>query len=422
MRVLFLTEVSDPGVGSSTRQMYQVARRLRALGHETHCIGAVQEFDQAGEFEVEGMPVTRLHSSYPLRLRGVVSLRNPQVERGVARAIARIRPDVVHAHLIHTHLGYHSLTQARLAGAGVVFTAHDVMVFCYQKLTCFHGGPEAGGLLRDYEARTSKCLPCQRLRFVPGRNRRIRRVLERDVHRFTTVSDALAEVIRANGIRVDRTLHNALELSASRPTSEAVEAFKARFGLTGKQVLAIGGRLHEQKGVTQLLRMLALLCPEFPELRLIVMGRREIYESEFRAQARELGVEERVVPTDYLGGQDLACAYAATDVFAMPSICFDTFGLVNLEAMEHAKPVVATEFGGSREVIEHGVTGFIENPFDVAAFAGRIGDLLRQPEWAQRMGGLGRARLEQRFQIERLTGECLEEYELARTASRQSSS
>ena len=58
------------------------------------------------------------------------------------------RPDVVHAHLIHTHLGYHALTQARRAGAGVVFTAHDVMTFCYQKLTCFHGGSYRGGAAR----------------------------------------------------------------------------------------------------------------------------------------------------------------------------------------------------------------------------------------------------------------------------------
>ena len=56
-----------------------------------------------------------------------------------------------------------------------------------------------------------------------------------------------------------------------------------------------------------------------------------------------------------------------------PSICFDTFGLVSLEAMEMKKPVVATSFGGSKEVIEDGVTGFIENPFDVAAYADKIG-------------------------------------------------
>jgi len=56
---------------------------------------------------------------------------------------------------------------------------------------------------------------------------------------------------------------------------------------------------------------------------------------------------------------------------------FDTFGLVNLEAMEHAKPVVATAFGGAPEVVADGETGFVANPFDVPAYAGKIALLLR---------------------------------------------
>src|SRR5690606_3737684 len=125
----------------------------------------------------------------------------------------------------------------------------------------------------------------------------------------------------------------------------------------------IGGRLHEQKGVVQLLRMLQRLSSRFPELRLLVMGREELYRGEFEGEARNLGVADRVVTTGWLDGEDLQCAYAATDVFVTPSICFDTFGMVNLEAMEHAKPVVATVFGGSPEVVLDGETGLVANPY-----------------------------------------------------------
>ena len=169
----------------------------------------------------------------------------------------------------------------------------------------------------------------------------------------------------------------------------------------------------------QLLRMLALLAPRFPDLVLIVMGREEIYRHSFEAQARELGVADRVVPTGWLDGDELQCAYAATDVFVTPSICFDTFGLVNLEAMEHAKPVVATSFGGSPEVVADGESGFVANPFDVEAFAERIGRLLEDPELARRFGAEGRRRLEERFTIQRLTHEFLEEYERALGAAQK---
>jgi len=417
VRVLFLNDLDDPRIGSSIRQMYQQASRLRELGHEAAVVSATQDRALAtpidAPVEIEGTPVHRLWSDYNVRFRAWVSLDNARVRAGFQDVLERFRPDVVHSHLIHTHLSYASLTAAREQGAGVVFTAHDVMTFCYQKLTCFHGGEEHGGALRDYKAYWQKCIPCQRLRWRPGRNTAIRAVLERDVHRFTVVSDELGEVIRANGIRVDRTVHNAIREQHTLPAAEAVEAFRRKVGLEGRLVIAIGGRLHEQKGVGQLLRMLAQLAPRFPELVLLVLGREEVYQREFAERARSLGVAERIVTPGWLDGEELACAYAATDVFVTPSICFDTFGMVNLEAMEHAKPVVATVFGGSSEVVQDGVTGFIANPFEVEAFAERIGRLLADPELRRTMGEAGHERLRQHFTIERLTDEFLEEYERA---------
>jgi glycosyltransferase involved in cell wall biosynthesis len=412
MKVLFLTEVGDPRVGSSTRQMYQQARRLGELGHEAVVVCAVRDASDATPTEIMGTRVYRLHSDYPVRWRAWRCLHNRVIDGPLDRILAEERPDVVHAHLLHTHLGYHSLTQAKRAGAVVVFTAHDVMTFCYQKLTCFHGGEAQQGQGWDVTARLAKCIPCQRARFRPGRNRAILRVLERDVDRLTVVSDALGDVLRANRVPVHATVHNAIELQA-RPTPEAVAAFREGLGLTGKLVLAIGGRLHSQKGVGKLLEMLAQLAPRFPDVRLIVMGKREIYDDEFRAQAQALGVDSLVVPTGWLDGDELRQAYAATDVFVTPSICFDTFGLVNLEAMEQARPVVATVFGGSQEVVEHGVSGFIANPFDVETFAGHIADLLGDADLRTKMGQAGRQRVERRFTIERLTDEFLELYRSA---------
>lgn len=414
MRILFLNDLHDPRIGSSIRQMYQEARVLRSLGHETALVTATQDASDATPTEIEGLRTWRLHSDYNVRFRGWVALDNKRVRDPFARALHEFRPDIVHSHLVHTHIGYGSLTAANRAGAGVVFTAHDVMTFCYQKLTCFHGGEEHGGALRDYSAYWQKCIPCQRFRYNPWRNAAIRRVLARDVHRLTVVSDELGTVLRANRIRVDRTIHNALALERQRVEPAIVDAFRNRFDLGGKRVIAIGGRLHEQKGVAQLLRMLAHLAPEFPDLRLIVMGKRDVYDGDFAPLARELGVADRVVPTGWLDGAELRAAYAATDVFVTPSICFDTFGLVNLEAMEHEKPVVATVFGGSPEVVVDGETGFIANPFDIAEFADRIARLLRDSSLRERMGRAGARRLVEKFTIERLTREFLEEYARAR--------
>ena len=402
MRILFLTEIPDPGVGSSVRQMYQHAHWLRAQGHEVRVVSTVRDAQEATPTEIDGTPVHRLHSDYPVRFRAWVSLHNKVIDAPLDAILKEFQPDIVHAHLVHTHLGYHALTQAKRAGARVIFTAHDVMVYCYQKLTCFHGGEEKEGREYDVTARLSKCIPCQRFRFRPGRNARIRSVLERDVDRFVVVSDALGEIIEANGIRVHDTVHNAIEPLVEMPGPAAVTAFRANLGLTNERVLAMGGRLHEQKGVGKLLEMLARLAPEFEDVRLLVMGKREIYDREFRPQAEALGVAERVVPTGWLDFDELQLAYAAADVFVTPSICFDTFGLVNLEAMQHKKPVVATQFGGSKEVVLHGETGYIANPFQLETYTGFLAQLLRDEELRMGMGQRGFDRLHAHFTIDRL--------------------
>ncbi len=420
MRILFLNDLHDPRIGSSVRLVYQLAERLRARGHSTLLVSTTTDRQLATPTRIEGLDVVRIWSDYPLRFRAWVGLDNKRVRAPLASVLAEWRPDVVHSHLVHTHLSYASLTRARAAGAGVVFTAHDVMTFCHQKLTCFHGGEQHGGLLHDTRAYWQKCLPCQRLRWNPWRNGAIRRVLERDVQRISAVSEELAKILRENRIRVDRVLHNALAFQPRLPDAAALQHFREQHGLVGAQVIAIGGRLHEQKGVRQLLRMLALLAPRFPALRLLVLGKRELYEQEFAGQARELGVAERVVGPGWLEGEELQAAYAATDVFVTPSICFDTFGMVNLEAMEHGKPVVATVFGGSPEVVADGVTGFVANPFDLEAFSERIARVLADPELARRMGAAGQVRLREHFGIERLAAECLEEYEIAREQARAS--
>lgn len=418
MRILHFNDLHDPRIGSSIRQMYQLAELQRAAGHDAAVLTATPEAGAATPTEILGSRVFRVHSNYDPRWRAWVGLRNRRALPAIERVLDEFRPDIVHTHLIHTHLSYAALSAASARGAAVVFTAHDVMTFCYQKLTCFHGGEEHGGELRDYAANWQKCLPCQRLRWRPDRNARIRSILERDVRRFTAVSHELATAIRANGIRVDRVVHNAIPGTLVLPSAEAVAAFRAKQGLVGKRVITIAGRLHEQKGVIQLFRMLQVLGRELPDVRLVVMGHRKVYDGEFAERAKAMDVDRFVVPTGWLDGDELAAAYSATDVFVTPSICFDTFGLVNLEAMEHEKPVVATCFGGSPEVVEHGVTGFVENPFDVAAFAGRIRELLLDRDLARRFGRAGRERMLARFRTERLAREFAEEYELALAPAR----
>lgn len=100
---------------------------------------------------------------------------------------------------------------------------------------------------------------------------------------------------------------------------------------------------------------------------------------------------------DFVGEQhDVVAWLSAADLFLLPS-AQESFGLAALEAMSCEVPVVASRVGGLPEVIQDGITGFICDPDDVAAMAGRSIDLLRDPELRKRIGRAAAADVASRF-------------------------
>ena len=104
-------------------------------------------------------------------------------------------------------------------------------------------------------------------------------------------------------------------------------------------------------------------------------------------------------------------AFNSADIFVSPSVCFDSFPTVNLEAMACKKPVITSCFGGSREVVVDNSTGYIINPFDIDNFANKIIDLLTDPSKAKSFGEKGYDRLVSNFTLEGQTKKLLKYYE-----------
>src|SRR5207344_1469953 len=110
--------------------------------------------------------------------------------------------------------------------------------------------------------------------------------------------------------------------------------------------------------------------------------------------ARELKVERDVL---FLGNQDLMEELLPlADVFLLPSSS-ESFGLVALEAMSAEVPVVASNAGGLPEVIEHGQTGYLHDPGNLAGFVTSVLRLLGNERLRRTMGRRGRAVAKERF-------------------------
>jgi glycosyltransferase involved in cell wall biosynthesis len=175
-------------------------------------------------------------------------------------------------------------------------------------------------------------------------------------------------------------------------------------------VLVTISRLFHWKGQGELVRALPAVRREFPDVRLVIVGRDDVsgaperpsFTAELKALAAELGVAENVVFTGWRS--DIPQLMAAADVFALPSFG-EPFGLVYIEAMAMKRPVIALDSGGAPEVVEHGSSGLLAPPRDVEALTANILTLLRDPALRQRMGDSGRRRVEALFAPARLAAD-----------------
>jgi glycosyltransferase involved in cell wall biosynthesis len=153
------------------------------------------------------------------------------------------------------------------------------------------------------------------------------------------------------------------------------------------------GRLIPIKGHIVLLRAFAEAKQHLPGLELEIAGRGPL-EPALKALARELGISDAV---RFLGQvSPIQSAIERAAVVVVPSMG-EGFGMVALESMERARPVIAAAVGGLGELVQDGETGVLVPPGDAAALRAAIVRVAGDLDLARRMGEAGRERVLTRF-------------------------
>jgi glycosyltransferase involved in cell wall biosynthesis len=154
--------------------------------------------------------------------------------------------------------------------------------------------------------------------------------------------------------------------------------------------LAIGifGRVAQWKGHKEFLHAAMLVLPKFPGLRVYVVGDASDGDPKYLAECREIARSSRFADQIEFTGlvTDVAAYYRKCTVVVHASIEPEPFGMVVIEAMAEARPVVASMLGAPPEIVQEGVEGFLVNPKDPDAVAARITALLADPALAANMG------------------------------------
>ena len=170
------------------------------------------------------------------------------------------------------------------------------------------------------------------------------------------------------------------------PSEDVVAAEKARACVPGGNQLLFVGRASREKGLPFLLHALTRVRRDFT-LNLLTAG--DYFHHEIAPLITRLGLESRVNVRLNTSYADTARYYAAADAVIVPSVWFETFCLVGIEAYAHMTPVIATRVGGIKDWCVDGETGFLVDVFDEVALADCIDRMLGDPDLRQRLGRNG---------------------------------
>lgn len=197
----------------------------------------------------------------------------------------------------------------------------------------------------------------------------------------------IVSVIR-NSIRTDRF--------DETPDPEYRTKVESLFSKPPKFILADAGRLSPEKGFDVLIEATAKLVKEQISVGLVIFGEGFLQES-LQKQIDELGVHDAIVLAGFTDELDKFMPHF--DLFVQAS---HTEGLPNvlLEAMAARTAVVATEVGGTNEVVVEGETGLMVPANDSEKLADAIRKVLKNDSLRQSMGEKGRKRVEEHFTFE----------------------
>ncbi|CAN5568895.1 glycosyltransferase [soil metagenome] len=180
-----------------------------------------------------------------------------------------------------------------------------------------------------------------------------------------------------------RVIYNAIETENFEIDSRFRQEKRREFQIDRDEfVVGIVGQITPRKGQLELIRVFAEAGKRMPPATLLVIGAPmfnldDLYLEELKQTVRELGLEERV---KFPGKRrDIAQLMQATDALVVNSKS-EAFVIVALEAMACGTPVIATEVGGIREMIEHEVNGWLVPPEDERRLEEALIALSRQPE------------------------------------------
>ncbi len=310
------------------------------------------------------------------------AIYSPSARRAMRRCLSDFSPDLAHVRGIYHHLSPSILWELKRQRIPVLYHLNDFKILCptYNFVAdgrpcelCSHGafhhaatkgcysGPRSSAVVLAAEAYLHKWL----------------RTYERCVDIFLAPSEFVRNKLTASGFPAQRI--EVLPHYQALPGDEQLA--------TDEGYLLYFGRLSPEKGAYELLRAMVQL----PHIPLVIAGDGP-ERPRLEALARELNLKH-VLFAGMVHGEKLQKLIAGCSFSIFPSHAYETLGKSILESYAWGRPVIASDLGSRRELVEHGVTGILYADGDREQLARSIGFLFDRPDLIQKMGAAARRRV-----------------------------
>ncbi len=372
-----------PLIGGVETHLTIILPEMVELGHTVSLLtGSIEGVDPHYSYKGVSINHTPIMDLSWLQQRGLIGLED-EVRQVFKDFLDENKPDIIHAHNMHYFSKVHAKILESLAkerGCPLILTSHNVWDdLLYLDLT--H-------------------------------------------HIDWTHIIAVSHYIKMQmlGVGIDDSkitvIHHGIDQDRFRPMDPPASILKKYPLLKNRQVIFHPARISIVKGCDVSVKAIRIVKQKYPNVLFVFAGARNIIDWAGTHQGdiaylvsliKYFELEDNVM-IDVYPLDEMRDLYAASDVVIYPSSAGEPFGLVMLESMAMAKPIIVTRTGGMPEVIQDGINGFVVPVGDFDALAYRIIRVLDNELLARRLGNTGRQILESQYTKRKVTWQTISLY------------
>lgn len=312
---------------------------------------------------------------------------DPKVISQLRHWILVIRPDIIHVHA-NDKYGISVLVAVMGFKIPIIQSIHAYTVVCMSDtskkpsgelcsysygLTCFH----------------NKCLPFWKLLAIVPSYALKWNLTKKVVDRLIAPNIQLHDRLISCGAKKVAVIEHFVERPSKQPDINSVQ----------KGNILCVGRISREKGFQFVIQAMVKIQHEAPWAVLHICGEGP-YLDKLKRISSELKIDNAVIFHGYVNPSDLEAFYERANIVVFPSMCLEICGLVNLEALAHARPLIISNQCGVDELFADRRIGYSTNPSDIIALAENILSIIENPDLFQEMSKNAYALFLERFSPE----------------------